>query len=529
MNQVSKTINKWKKFYIANMVMAIFTYFMIISLRLVNQLDGLWHSEFAIAGYHEISIGRWVWPYFDKLRFGLQTEPFCSVVALAIFALGNIALLELFEIEPDNVKAYLISFMFLVSTSISTWLTFRYTSITFAVPYLAAVLFVLVCKKGVKLNQGKEKLETVATIALAALCIVVSFGTYQAFFDCTALAVLVVIMSMMYKDKEKEEVIGFTVKSVVSIIIGTIVYYIGVAASQAIHNVVMDGYNGADEISVGRMIVRFPRRFRTTYYYFKEYFFKTMFRWNRLQEKTVFVALIMAVIVAAIVIGTIRTFRKNKVYGVLFILCGALLPVAANIVLFIATESFLSLQMTCGLAFFLPVCMCLVFEILEGELSGKKFKWANGFLVVLCAVIIYGNYISTQIDQESCREGRTATLTIAEEILDELIERGYADNGGSVCFVGMPVNNERFMYTEHFYLANNLMQFGDWGDSPSAHRQTWVSLYREYFGYFVQPCSEEEYEAITARDDVASMPMFPRQGSIANIDGITVVKISDNY
>jgi hypothetical protein len=56
-----------------------------------------------------------------------------------------------------------------------------------------------------------------------------------------------------------------------------------------------------------------------------------------------------------------------------------------------------------------------------------------------------------------------------------------------------------------------------------------MGIYREYLGYFVEPCTNDEYEAIVARDDVAAMPMYPRAGSITEIDGIIVVKVSNNY
>ena len=63
-------------------------------------------------------------------------------------------------------------------------------------------------------------------------------------------------------------------------------------------------------------------------------------------------------------------------------------------------------------------------------------------------------------------------------------------------------------------MANELMQFGNWGNAASTHGQTWMGIYREYLGYFVEPCTNDEYEAIVARDDVAAMPMYPRAGSI---------------
>ncbi|MDO4188707.1 MAG: glucosyltransferase domain-containing protein [Lachnospiraceae bacterium] len=519
---MKQIIKKWEKFFVINLAMEIFTFFMTISLGLVNHLDGIWHSAFSLAGNWERGEGRWVWPYIDKMRFGLAAEPLTSVVSIVLFIVGNIFLLELFEIGPECIKAYLISFLFLMTTSVGVWLTFKYAAISFALPYLFSVVALFIVKKGINVSKYSDAV----TIVAAAICIVLLMGQYQAFINCTCMIFLAQLMIMFYRECEKKEVISFSLKSAISIVLGGTIYLAGIPIMNSIYGSKMTDYNGSGSLSISYMISRIPARFKTTFYYFKEYFFGQMYRWNRLQDHYIVIGLFMVLVLSFCVIGTVEIFKKNKVYGILFVICMLLMPVAANVVLFVAPDAFLSIQMICGLAFYFPIMMLIAFEIQE---KGFNKKWAGILLTICCIVMIYGNYIATQIDQEACKEGRTGTVTLAGEVLDTLLELGYADNGGKVCFIGMPVGNERFMYSEHFYLANNLMQFGDWGSTGSSHKQTWEGIYREYFGYYVQACDSDEFYAILDRDDVKAMPMFPRRGSIANIDGITVVKISNKY
>lgn len=519
---MKQMIDKWKKFFVINLAMGIFTFFTTISLKLVNHLDGIWHSAYSVAGNWERGEGRWVWPYVDKLRFGLNTDPFCSVMAIAIIILGNIVVLELLDIAPASMKAYFISFMFLISTSVGVWLTFRYASISFAAPYFFSVLAVFILKRGIPVTRCSN----LTTVFIATVCIVLMLGQYQAYLNCTCMLLLAVLLLMLYRNDTKDEIIRFLIRSVFSIVLGGLLYLIGMALINSLYGSTMTGYNGSDSISVTHMISSIPERFIDTFYYFRKFFFGQNFRWNRLQDHTIVVLFFMVVMLAFFVLGAYKTFKKNKVYGVLFVLCTLLMPVAANTALFVAPDAFLSIQMTCGLAFFFPVMMAITIEIQEKEFDKK---WAGILLSVVCVVLIYGNYIATQIDQQACKEGQTGTVTLAGEVLDTLLDMGYADNGQEVCFAGLPVGNERFMYSEQFYLANNLMQFGDWGSAASAHKQTWEGIYREYFGYYVKACSEEKFDEIMARDDVAAMPMFPRQGSVKNIDGVIVVKISNKY
>lgn len=539
-----KAYNKWKKFFIINLAVGVFSYFMMISLQLLNQLDAIWHYGYGGAGNWERGIGRWFWPYLDELRFGLFTDPFCNVLALSIFIIGNIIVFETIGFGPDLYRTYAISFMFLISTSVCTWLSFRYMSNTFATAYVLAVLTAYLCKKGVSIKcsdkisiKRQVMINDAITVALASISLMLSLASYQAFFDSTCLIMLTAFMLMLYKNEDASELIHFFVKSIISIACGAVLYFIGMKISFRLHGIEqLNSYNEGDSLGLGNTILNIPTTLGKTYKYFSKYFFDVLFRWNRLQEHGAFRFLIFGLIIATFIVGIIVIARKNVVYGILFTICGLLLPVSTNVVLFMATESYLSIQMTNGLAMFLTVAFILVFEILLTEVKELKagkviyVKKAVSVAAVLATVlVIYGNYISVQIDQEACREGTTGTVTLAREILDSLKNLGYADKGGTVCFVGTPCGNERFMYSEIYPMANELMQFGNWGNAASTHTQTWVGIYREHLGYYVAPCAEEDYERIVARDDVAAMPMFPRAGSIREIDGVTVVKISNNY
>lgn len=553
-------LNKWRKFFFINLGVGIFTFFMLISQQLLNQLDAIWHYGYGGAGNWERTLGRWLLPLVDNLRFGLLTDPFCNVLALCIFILGNIIIFKTVEFKHDEYRTYIISCMFIVSTSMGVWLSFRYTSDGYAIAYLFALLPVYLNKVDIgekvpltlklsnrKLGVAKE----IAAVVCASVSLMISLACYQAFFDSTCLLMLTVFMLMLYRNEEASVLIRFFVKSVASIILGATLYFINTKIVLAKHGIDHIGtYNKGNTLGLKNTIEKIPEIIGKTIYYFDEYYFNTLFRWNRLQEHVSFRVLFFSVIITAFIVGIIRIAKKNLVYAMLFTICGLLLPLATNVVLFMATESFLSIQMTNGLAMFIVVSFILVFEILvEKQVedgtdnaivnvvcrinvwggSSYSKKIVSTIVVLASILVIYGNYISTQIDQEACREGRTGTINLAGEILDSLKNLGYADRGGSVCFVGVPCSNERFMYSEIYPMANELMQFGNWGKSASTHGQTWCGIYREYFGYFVSPCTNEEYEAIISRDDIVAMPMYPRQGSIKDVDGIIVVKVSNNY
>lgn len=523
-----KETKKWFTFFVINVFVGVFTYFILISLQMLNQLDSIWHYGYGGAGNWERSLGRWMLPFVDDMRFGLLTNPFCNVSAICIFVLGNIFIFEIFEFGPTQIRTYLISFIIIVSTSMGAWLSFRYTSDGYAVAYLFAILTVYLCKRNSfieisgKWNIKKPKLiNNIIMVVMASISLMISLACYQAFFDSTCLVMIAAFMLMLYRNKNIEVIILYLIKSVVSIVCGTVLYFAGMNISFAKHGIEHIGsYNAGDSLGFLNTILNIPNILSKTIYYFRTYFFDTYFRWNRLQEHAAFRILIFGILIATFVVGIIRIAKKNVVYAILFLICCFLLVIATNVVLFVATESFLSIQMTNGLSMFLPIAFVLVFEILveydgtienaaSNDISSEKKrichiaqKIIRAVAVLTSVLIIYGNYVSTQIDQEACREGINGTVTLAGEILDTLKNIGYADTGGRVCFVGVPCNNERFMYSEIYPMANELMQFGNWDATASTHKQTWGGIYREYFGAFVEPCTEEEYESITTRADV---------------------------
>ena len=79
------------------------TYFMLMSLNLVNDVDGIWHLSNFIAGDWEISLGRGLQRYADRARFGIVSEPFNSIITIFLVATANTVILRKFEfISPLN-------------------------------------------------------------------------------------------------------------------------------------------------------------------------------------------------------------------------------------------------------------------------------------------------------------------------------------------------------------------------------------------------------------------------------------------
>lgn len=78
-----------------------------------------------------------------------------------------------------------------------------------------------------------------------------SLGSYQAFFDSTCLVMLLTFMLMLNKNEDTKELLSFFMRSVISIICGAILYFIGMKLTFAKYGIEgLNSYNEGDSLSI---------------------------------------------------------------------------------------------------------------------------------------------------------------------------------------------------------------------------------------------------------------------------------------
>ena len=105
-----------------------------ISQGLVNSYDGIWNNSVYFADYWERSIGRWFWPYLDKLRFGTVSVPLNSILTLILAAIASAFLVDLFQVKKKGYS-FLVCALFTASPLMGNSLSYGYMSPTFAPRY----------------------------------------------------------------------------------------------------------------------------------------------------------------------------------------------------------------------------------------------------------------------------------------------------------------------------------------------------------------------------------------------------------
>lgn len=112
-------------------ITGIVVYFPILSQGLTNTYDGLWQPTYRAAGGWEISLGRWLWPYWDRLHFGIQSGHINTMFTIAVFALG-LTLAKACMSRGNSLISILAGCLFMANTGVCISLSYPSMSGVFA-------------------------------------------------------------------------------------------------------------------------------------------------------------------------------------------------------------------------------------------------------------------------------------------------------------------------------------------------------------------------------------------------------------
>lgn len=517
----------------------------LLVLRLTNDLDGLWNQDDYLAGTWELSIGRWFWPFLDKMRFGISLDPLPAVFSLALYSLSFLLILRLLDLIPSG-RNLLAGCLFLGSVGIVCQMSFGYMAITFAVSFFLAVLAVWVLLAPVTSSA-------ILRILLSALCIAFMMGSYQAGIGTTALLMLFVLLYSIAAEGGTESAkpaflpadarkrLRFFIRAFCSVALGGILYVLLLKLRLWMTGTPASDYQGFSEISPLYILAGLPNAFHHCYRTILNYFVNGTYLSHALERHSWFPLCYMPVFILVCVVF-VRIFRRKKTEALLFLAGILLIPAAANCFYLAAPETETHMQMVVSMALILPLLFCMsnyVFPSGKAALSGsavsggrassfwKSERCLKGILLLDLLFLLYGGILQCEMDQYGMYAGRRASQTLAQSILTEAGRQGYDYADGQLLIVGPPASSKTFYTAPLFERANAYAQYGRWSNDISFSRISWSRLYTNYLRIQVSFAQGDTEATISTLPEVAAMPAYPAAGSVQNIYGVLVVKLQN--
>lgn len=511
-----------KKYFCVMLGFAVVVYFPLMSQKLTNTFDGLWVDTYYIAGGWELSIGRWLWPLADALRFGVQTDPINSLLTLSLVTLSFILVRRLFTTK-DSFLTYLLGMAFISSASVSIQLSYRYMS-----PIFGLSLFLSVAAAYCVIRTENKA----RAVVQGTVCLTLSLGLYQANLGSFCLILLVYFLMLLFQKLDRSLIHAHIAKSLCSAAAGVVLYYLTLKLILLVTGFQMSEYNGAASVSPLYVLKRLPTGAARAYQIFGIYFFRNQYRNNILQAMGFF-----ALIVLLVGFGLLKRFwrvvqSRDSEYILLSAAALAVLPAICNVTLLITSEATWRLQMAGALDLFIPLCILLLDVTRKKQPQNEKLRMAViGGTVLLAGLIVYGNVYMRAVDQEAMYEGRKSLKSMTDRIADDLMDFGYFDGEERlpVVFVGRPSSNPTFLMREYYLYANTYAQIGRFWSGADVAQQVWKSVFQNITPVNLTYGRVERYLEVYAESETEQMPTYPQEGYIRQIGDTVVVKISDDY
>lgn len=501
----------------------------------------------------DISLGRWGLLFAAYAKFGLCSPILTSAITIALFALGIVLLIDRLGIKSACLR-YASSILFIVSPFVSCCITYYYCSNSYALSFLCAVL--AVCLVGRVGSVGKPVALVGAVASLAF-----SLGCYQASLGVFCVAVLLVMVRSLMggaseflacgthggetwgscSEKDISARLSFSAKQLaaffgVAIAVcaaGAVLYYALTELSLFAMGISLSTYGGASSVGAGSVLASLTSSVPGAYAAFFDSFFSHGIFGNHFGW--VYVAGIGMAVTAAAFIGLAVTGGAKRLgASVVALLCIVLIPFAANVILVIVPSyGYPTLLMLGGfMASFLLLPLLVQLLIDSPDRGNVRLRMpAKAMSVGCCCLIAVGAWsyaLQSNADAEVMQACQNQTASLATRIAGVLDANPDVQAGAKVLIAGKPEAGNFPNTSDSYVHASSYAKWGMvWDNHYQNNMRSWDVIMKQFAGQSFNYCSFDECAKVIRSSEFANMSLYPANDSVATIDGVVVVKISD--
>lgn len=477
----------------------------------------------------DMSLGRWGLLFAAYAKFGLCSSILTSAITIVLFTLGIVALIDKLGIRNACLR-YASSVLFIASPFVSCCITYYCCSNSYALSFLCAVL--AACLIGRVGSVGKP-VALVGAVALLAF----SLGCYQASLGVFCVAVLLVMVrSLMDSSADpfsaKQLAVFFGV-AVVVCAAGAVLYYALTELSLFVLGIGLSSYGGASSVGAGSILGSLASSVPGAYAAFSDGLFSHGIFGNHFGW--VYMAAV-GLIVAAVAFVCLVAINGVKRLGssAMALLCVVLIPFAANVILVIVPSyGYPTLLMLGGfMASFLllPLLVQLLLDSPERRNACLRMP-AKAMSVGCCCLIAVGAWsyaLQSNADAEVMQACQNQTASLATRIAGALDANSDVQAGAKVLIAGKPEAGNYPNTSDSYAHASSYAKWGMvWDNHYQNNMRSWDVIMKQFAGQSFNYCSFDECAKTIRSSEFASMPLYPANDSVATIDGVVVVKISD--
>ena len=485
---------------------------------LVNQIDASW----------QISLGRYFNPVYVQLRGTVVSPLFVGVLTTVYIAVAAILIVRLLDLK--HVSAIIVTGIALsTNTTVSALnASYLFVSDIYAFSALLSVAAIYL----------PTRLRGLSGYALGSICVFVSLGLYQSYIQVTVVLALIALAKDTLDAKPAKTVLKRGLALAVMIIVGGILYAVGIVAAQCITGTtIAHFYQGLDSVGNYEGVALAPLLAKTYVLPFKLLFLAPL---TLHPECVALVNSALALASFFVLLKLARQVQVDKRQTALLVFLTLMLPVGMNFVCFVS-KGLVGTLTTYSYSFFYVWSMMLLDKFLDtpsanaqntcSEESPKgpavrKAKAAGAIVLCIGAIVLFCNvgfanelYLTKALEEQAT----ISYLTRVEDRMEQV--DGYVPGetpvvfAGSFYAVGLVSNHEGIK-------PEGLAGFE--GNLAITYYETYSSYFWNILGCPINVADRQTMMERIQTPQVQEMPIFPAAGSCTMVDGVMVVRISDD-
>ena len=509
--------NKKLAFSIA-LIIGLITHIVLFSIILLSP-DGLWNAMHFSAGEVETTSGRWAINMIDSLRKDMAIPTITTTISIIVTAITAIFVVDFFDLKSKFSVAIASGFL-AVSPCLAMTLLYAYTADAYAYAFLFSVLAAWCIYK------DKYK---ILNCVLASIFVMLTMALYQCYLGAIiVLCIMKPILDILRNKKNYKELFIKIGISILVVAIGLVLYWISENIALNIYGTNLSSYGGANDISVISIIKNLKGSIKKVYKDYLNFFFGNDIIWNTNMSRPTFYKILY--IIMAIVLGIILIFRetetkKKKIIDACLVIIATLaIPCGVNIIAIIApTTIFYSLN-SAQIILVIPFFMA----ILE-EYTFKRGVILKYLALVLCFIIGVTYYLADNVSYFGVRLKYNQTYAMTLRMVDRIENAEGYSKDKPWAIVGIIGEENSDTVTDLHFLT-----YGGFVNGPIFHgnyigsMENWRRFLQMFMGIQPNMASPEEYYKVCGTEEFKNMPLFPNHGAVKEIDGIMVIKYTNN-
>lgn len=518
-----EVLNKFLKWFDTNkriafitvIIIGIITHITMLTEMIMSQ-DGLWNSiQYSRAGEWELTLGRWGIALIERVNNFIAIPTVATMSCIVVMAITAVILVELFEFK-SKISVIFTSMVLVLTPCFTATVLYIYTSFAYCFNMFLSTIVIWFIYKFKYKKLG---------FIFATICFMLSLSIYQSYIGVVAgLCLILSIYELLKKDKKYKEIFFNILKVMIAVVIGGVLYCIVTKVLLNMSGLELVNYKGSGNTNILNIIYNLKSTILQTYKDFFKFFLgdTIVYNTNYRREVLYFVFLIMIMISILLNLIYIKESKKEKVIRSLAIILFTLvLPIGLNAIDILVPEttiySLTAMQMTLIIPF--------GFKLIELLDKGVFIKWVA---VLSCLGIMTSYYIANNTSYAALKLTYNQAYSTTVRIMDRIENTPGYEKKYPILFGGI-VGNNNYPRTSNLYnytigsIVNNVAFHGTYGGQNG----TWTNFIKVFYGIDITLCEENVYSTIVNGEEYKEMDIFPAANSVRIMNGIVVVKLSD--